>query len=85
MIHLARVPSPLTYLLSAARRRPDQVWDFYLYWGDPALHHFVVLAFVIGNADAILKVIGRAKCWGAARAKPWRRASALRRCCCSRD
>ncbi|CAN0143298.1 unnamed protein product, partial [Ectocarpus sp. 6 AP-2014] len=32
-----------------------EVWDFYLYWGDPALHHFVVLAFVIGNADAILK------------------------------
>ncbi|CAM9684777.1 unnamed protein product, partial [Ectocarpus fasciculatus] len=31
------------------------VWDFYLYWGDPALHHFVVLAFVIGNAEAILK------------------------------
>lgn len=35
---------------------PQQVWDFYLYWGDPALHHFVVLAFVIGNAEAILKV-----------------------------
>ena len=33
-----------------------QVWDFYLYWGDPALHHFVVLAFVMGNADVILKV-----------------------------
>ncbi|CAN0498678.1 unnamed protein product, partial [Ectocarpus sp. 8 AP-2014] len=32
-----------------------EVWDFYLYWGDPALHHFVVLAFVIGNAEAILK------------------------------
>ena len=35
---------------------PAQVWDFYLYWGDPALHHFVVLAFVIGNAEVILKV-----------------------------
>lgn len=35
---------------------PTQVWDFYLYWGDPALHHFVVLAFVIGNAEVILKV-----------------------------
>eukprot|EP00752_Nemacystus_decipiens_P003108 g2879.t1 len=32
-----------------------EVWDFYLYWGDPALHHFVVLAFVIGNAEVILK------------------------------
>lgn len=32
------------------------MWDFYLYWGDPALHHFVVLAFVIGNAEVILKV-----------------------------
>lgn len=36
---------------------PNQVWDFYLFWGDPALHHFVVLAFVIGNAEVILKVI----------------------------
>lgn len=33
-----------------------QIWDFYLFWGDPALHHFVVLAFVIGNADVILQV-----------------------------
>ncbi|CAM9151139.1 unnamed protein product, partial [Scytosiphon promiscuus] len=32
-----------------------EVWDFYLFWGDPALHHFVVLAFVIGNAEVILK------------------------------
>lgn len=36
--------------------RKLQVWDSYLYWGDPALHHFVVLAFVIGNAEVILKV-----------------------------
>lgn len=34
-----------------------QVWDFYLFWGDPALHHFVVLSFIIGNADVILQVI----------------------------
>ncbi|CAM9232514.1 unnamed protein product, partial [Laminaria digitata] len=32
-----------------------EVWDVYLYWGDPALHHFVVLAFVIGNAEVILQ------------------------------
>ncbi|CAM9324613.1 unnamed protein product, partial [Choristocarpus tenellus] len=32
-----------------------EIWDFYLCWGDPALHHFVVLAFVIGNADIILQ------------------------------
>ena len=32
------------------------MWDSYLYWGDPALHHFVVLAFVMGNADVILQV-----------------------------
>lgn len=37
------------------------MWDFYLFWGDPALHHFVVLAFVIGNANVILQVIGRKK------------------------
>lgn len=48
---------PLRWLLLFCRLW-KQVWDVYLYWGDPALHHFVVLAFVIGNAEVILQVMG---------------------------
>lgn len=31
-----------------------QIWDFYLSLNDPAIHHFVVLALVIENAEVIL-------------------------------
>lgn len=51
VIELARLPIAFDMCLLW-----KQVWDVYLYWGDPALHHFVVLAFVIGNAGVILQV-----------------------------